>query len=53
VRTPLRVEDVRGDLPRIMDEIQARISFGMGHKNAEPVDHPVLDAIFRADLGCR
>jgi tRNA-splicing ligase RtcB len=50
VRTPLRVEDVRGDLPRIMDEIHARISFGMGRKNDEPVDHPVLDAIFRADF---
>ncbi len=50
VRTPLRVEDVRGELPRIMDEIFDRISFGMGRKNDEPVDHPVLDAIFRADF---
>jgi tRNA-splicing ligase RtcB len=50
VRTPLRVDDLRQDLPRIMDEIFARISFGMGRKNDEPVDHPVLDAIFHADF---
>jgi tRNA-splicing ligase RtcB len=28
-----------------MDEIFQRISFGVGRRNAEPVDHPVLDAI--------
>ena len=28
-----------------MDEIFERISFGVGRKNDEPVDHPVLDAI--------
>ena len=28
-----------------MDEIVARISFGVGRRNDEPVDHPVLDAI--------
>ncbi len=50
VRTPLRVEDVRDDLPRIMDEVVDRISFGMGRKNDEPVEHPVLDAIFHADF---
>src|SRR4051794_6670970 len=45
VRTDLRVDDVREELPRIMDKIFARISFGVGRTNAEPVDHPVLDAI--------
>ncbi len=33
-----------------MDEIVARISFGMGRPNHEPVDHPVLDAIADADF---
>jgi tRNA-splicing ligase RtcB len=49
-RTDVLVDDVRADLPRIMDEIVERISFGVGRNNAEPVDHPVLDAIFKADF---
>ena len=49
VRTDLRREDVAPDLPRIMDAITARISFGVGRRNDEPVDHPVLDAIRTAD----
>jgi tRNA-splicing ligase RtcB (3'-phosphate/5'-hydroxy nucleic acid ligase) len=51
VRTDLLVADVRGDLPRIMDDIFARISFGVGRKNDEPVDHPVVDAIGEAEFG--
>ena len=50
VRTDVRVDDIRDDLPRIMDDVFARISFGVGRNNAEPVDHPVLDAIHRADF---
>jgi tRNA-splicing ligase RtcB len=50
VRTDVLVDDLRPDLPRVMDEIFERISFGVGRKNEEPVDHPVLDAIFRADF---
>jgi tRNA-splicing ligase RtcB (3'-phosphate/5'-hydroxy nucleic acid ligase) len=34
--------------PLIANEINERISFGMGRKNNEPVDHPVLDAIHDA-----
>ncbi len=49
VRTGLRREDIAGDLPRVMDEIVARISFGVGRRNDEPVDHPVLDSIRDAD----
>jgi tRNA-splicing ligase RtcB len=49
VRTDLREEDVAADLPRIMDAIVDRISFGVGQANDEPVDHPVLDAIRAAD----
>ncbi len=50
VRTDVLVDDVRPDLPRIMDDVFARISFGVGRSNAEPVDHPVLDAIFKAEF---
>jgi tRNA-splicing ligase RtcB len=45
VRTDLARADVERDLPRIMDTIVDRISFGVGRHNEEPVDHPVLDAI--------
>lgn len=50
VRTDLLTEDVRADVPRLMDEVAARVSFGMGRKNDEPVDHPVLDQILHADF---
>lgn len=33
-----------------MDEIVRRISFGVGRKNDEPVDHPVFDQIRDADF---
>jgi tRNA-splicing ligase RtcB (3'-phosphate/5'-hydroxy nucleic acid ligase) len=49
VRTDLREEDVATELPSIMDAIVSRISFGVGRRNDEPVDHPVLDAIRTAD----
>ncbi|HEX6025594.1 MAG TPA: RtcB family protein, partial [Solirubrobacter sp.] len=49
-RTNVRADDMRGDLDRIMDAIFHRISFGVGRKNDEPVDHPVLDKIKHADF---
>lgn len=51
VRTDVRVDALGDDVPRIMDEIFARISFGVGRNNAEPVDHPVLDVIARTEFG--
>jgi tRNA-splicing ligase RtcB len=50
VRTDLLVDDVRPDLPRIMDTIFERISFGVGRKNDEPVDHPVIERNWDADF---
>jgi tRNA-splicing ligase RtcB len=50
VRTDLVHADVAADLPRIMDAIVSRISFGVGRHNNEPVDHPVLDRIRHADV---
>jgi tRNA-splicing ligase RtcB len=48
VRTPLRAADV--PIMAVMDDIAARVSFGMGRNNNEPVDHPVLEAIADADF---
>lgn len=48
VRTNLSFQDIAGHVPALMDEIFDRISFGMGRKNAEPVDHPVLESIAHA-----
>src|SRR6185436_6494110 len=50
VRTNLRAADIRADLSAIMDSIFSRISFGMGRKNDEPVEHAVLDAIRDAEF---
>jgi tRNA-splicing ligase RtcB (3'-phosphate/5'-hydroxy nucleic acid ligase) len=48
VRTGIRADDL--DVPGVMNEIYQRISFGMGRKNNEPVDHPVFDQIRTADF---
>ncbi|MBN1108656.1 MAG: RtcB family protein [Bacteroidales bacterium] len=37
-------------LPKIMDEIVRRISFGIGRPNNEPVDHPVIEKINKAEF---
>lgn len=44
-RTTLRHEQVGGETPRLMDEIWRRLSFGLGRKNAERVESPVLDRL--------
>ena len=49
-RTNLRADDIRRDLGGIMDSIFERISFGVGRRNDEPVDHAVLDHIKRGGL---
>lgn len=50
VLTDLTLPDVEGAMPRIMDEITDRLSFGVGRENVEPVDHPILDRIENADF---
>lgn len=50
VRTNLKVADIRPQLPRIMDEIFRKISFGVGRKNPEPVDHALFDDTTWLDL---
>jgi tRNA-splicing ligase RtcB (3'-phosphate/5'-hydroxy nucleic acid ligase) len=50
VRTDLLYEQIQGDMPRIMDEVFARISFGVGRSDGRAADHPVIDEIRRADF---
>jgi tRNA-splicing ligase RtcB len=47
-RTNLNYEDIASDLPRIMDEVSERISFGVGRKDGKARDHPVIDEIRHA-----
>jgi tRNA-splicing ligase RtcB (3'-phosphate/5'-hydroxy nucleic acid ligase) len=42
VLTDLRGSDLQPDLARVMDEIFRTLSFGVGRRNDERVDHPVL-----------
>lgn len=54
VKTNLKYSDVKPHIAAIMDEIANRISFGIGRKNKEKVDHELFDApewnVFR-DIG--
>lgn len=38
------------NIPKVMDEIFRRISFGIGRPNNEPVDHPVFEKIEKAEF---
>src|SRR3954454_17750574 len=46
--TDLRADEV--DVPRVMDEIVRRISFGIGRNEGETAEHPVLDRIREAEF---
>ena len=50
VRTALTHDQVEADLPRIMDEIFERISFGVGRSDGRAADHAVIDAIRTAEF---
>lgn len=46
VQTNIMARDVpHAEMERLADEIQRRISFGIGRKNNEPIDSPVFDRI--------
>lgn len=49
-KTNIRIDTLKPDLSRVMDEVWARISFGLGRKNPERVDHPVLDEIVHSPV---
>lgn len=42
-RTNLKYDQIKDIIPSIMDEIADRISFGIGRKNKEKVDHELFD----------
>lgn len=48
VRTDIKTNQI--SLPKIMDEIYSQISFGIGRRNNQPVDHDVLDKINIAEF---
>lgn len=48
VRTNLLAADI--NVPRVMDEIVRRVSFGIGRINPRPIDHPVIEKIAHADF---
>lgn len=48
VKTNIKAEDI--NVAKVMDEIYKRISFGTGRVNNEPIDHPVLDKIAKAEF---
>ena len=50
VRTGLTHDQVEADLPRIMDAIFDRISFGVGRSDGRAADHEVIDAIRAAEF---
>ncbi len=52
-KTNIHIEALRPDVPRVMDEVWTRISFGMGRKNSERVDHPVLDEIAHSPISAQ
>ncbi|MFZ4506567.1 MAG: RtcB family protein [Fimbriimonas sp.] len=43
VRTDMPARELRRKIHAIMDDIQRKISFGIGRVNAEPVDHELFD----------
>lgn len=48
VRTDVKANDI--DVPKVMDEIFKRISFGVGRHNDEKIDHEVFDKIDKAEF---
>lgn len=50
VRTDLLANDIDRDIERIMDEIFSSISFGVGRRNKDRVDHGVFDSPIWTDV---
>lgn len=44
VRTNLTMGDLKEDIPALVDQIAQTISFGMGRRNPNPVDHALFDS---------
>lgn len=44
VQTDMSLADITGRLEQIADQIQRRVSFGVGRRNPSPVDHDLFDS---------
>lgn len=38
------------DIAKVMDDMMRQIGFGVGRPNPEPIDHPVLEKIFKSEF---
>src|SRR5258708_36372672 len=47
-RTSIRVEELRPDIARVMDQVVEPISLGGGRQNNQPVDRPARHAVRHA-----
>lgn len=47
-QTNIRAADI--DIEKVMDAVFKQIGFGIGRPNPKPIDHPVFDAISKADF---
>jgi tRNA-splicing ligase RtcB len=43
VLTDATLSDVRGSISKIMDDVWKQVSFGVGRKNANPIDHDLFN----------
>src|SRR5690625_2244646 len=43
VKTNLKYNDIKANLPKIMNQISAKIPFGIGKNNKQKVDHELFD----------
>src|ERR1017187_35113 len=50
VRLDCDVADIKSKIDMIMDDVFANISFGIGRKNAERVEHPLFDSDTWSDI---
>lgn len=50
-RTNIQTQTIIEEIPKVMDEVWRLISFGVGRKNPEPVDHQVLEEIASSPIG--
>jgi tRNA-splicing ligase RtcB len=50
VRLEMHYSEIAGDMPRIMDEVFSRVSFGIGRNNNTEVDHDLFDHAAWTDI---
>ncbi len=51
VRLDVSADDIRKDIYRLMNDVQKHISFGVGRKNNERVEHDIFESPLWAEIG--